>query len=126
MIKGYVDDNLQSKIPLALIDENDQASAIEAVVDSGFSGHLCVSIYALNKIGLKFRRMEKFELGDGKIVEQKVFWGQLVFDGEKKFVTVIVSESHDTLIGAALLANKKLEIDYPNKLVRIRNSRKKK
>jgi clan AA aspartic protease len=126
MINGHVDDNLQPRVPLALIGGNGQASAVEAVVDTGFNGHLCVSVYAMHKIGLKFLRIEKFELGDGKIVKQKVFLGELIFDGQKLIVEVITSKSLDSLIGAALLVNKKLDIDYTKKRVQIKNSRRRK
>jgi hypothetical protein len=68
---------------------------------------------------------EKFELADGRIADRDVFLGQIIFDGQKRLVTVILSGSRDTLIGTFLLADKKLEIDYPKQSVRIRNSRKK-
>ncbi len=126
MIHGYVDQYLQAKIPIAIVGKNHKASTLEAVVDTGFTGDLCISIYERNKIELVFSHTEKFELGDGSQPEQDVFVGQLVFDGQQLGVDVLVSQSRDTLIGAALLVNKKLEIDYTNKTVRIRNSRKKK
>jgi predicted aspartyl protease len=72
MINGYVDENLQPKVPLALIGGNGQASAIEAVADTGFNGYLCISVYGMHKINLKFQRVAKFELGNGKLVKQKV------------------------------------------------------
>ena len=125
MINGHVDENLQPKVPLGLIDRNGQMLPIEAVVDTGFNGHLCISVYEMHQISLKFQRIEKFELGDGKIVKQRVFLGEIVFDEQKLIIDVIISKSRDTLIGAALLANKKLDIDYTNQSVRIRNSKKK-
>jgi uncharacterized protein YxeA len=55
-----------------------------------------------------------------------VFLGELIFDGQKLIVEVITSKSLDALIGAALLVNKKLDIDYTNKRVQIKNSRRRK
>jgi len=126
MIQGHVDADLQAKIPIAVVGKSGKRSTLEAVVDTGFSGDLCISIFAKDKIALAFSHVEKFELGDGSAPDQYVYVGQLIFDEQALGVDVLVSKSRDTLIGAALLANKKFEVDYPNKTVRIRNSRKKK
>ena len=126
MIKGHVDDNLQASVPVALLDRAERRSVLSMIVDTGFNGDLCVSIAEIEKLDLTFSHSQKFELGDGSIVAKDVFWGQVIFDNKKLLVKVLVSDSSDTLIGAALLANKKLEVDYPNKAVRIKNSRKKK
>jgi predicted aspartyl protease len=87
---------------------------------------LCVSIHAIDKIDLTFSHFDEYELGDGSIVEQHMYEGEIIFDKEKMLIDVLVSVSEDTLIGAALLVDKKLEIDYANKRVQIRNSRRKK
>jgi len=126
MIHGYVDKHLQAKILIAIVGKSGKVSTLDAVVDTGFTGNLCISIFEKNKIALDFSHVEKFELGDGSAPDQYVYVGQLVFDGQKLGVDVLVSKSRDTLIGAALLANKKFEVDYPNETVRIWNSRKKK
>jgi clan AA aspartic protease len=126
MIQGYVDKRLQAKIPLVLLDKSNNQSTLDAVVDTGFSGELCVSIHAIDKIDLTFSHFDEYELGDGSIVEQHMYEGEIIFDKEKMLIDVLVSVSEDTLIGAALLVDKKLEIDYANKRVQIRNSRRKK
>lgn len=125
MIKGYVDKYLQAKVPIAVLDKAGHISPLDAVLDTGFNGQLCISINELSKIDLTFLHSEKFELADGRIADRDVFLGQIIFDGQKRLVTVILSGSRDTLIGTFLLADKKLEIDYPKQSVRIRNSRKK-
>jgi len=126
MIQGYVDKYLQARIPIAVVGKNGSVSTLEAVVDTGFNGDLCISIYQREKIELAFSYTQKFELGDGSTPEQDVFVGQMIFDKQKLWVHVLVSESKDTLIGAALLVDKRLDVDYTNKSVRIKNSRKKK
>jgi clan AA aspartic protease len=124
MIRGNVDAHLQAKIPLVLLDKSGNQSTLNAAVDTGFSGELCISIHAIDKIDLTFSHLEEYQLGDGSIVEQHVYEGEIIFDKQKILIDVLVSASKDTLLGASLLANKKLEIDYGNKVVRIRNSKK--
>jgi clan AA aspartic protease len=127
MIKGYVDDNLDAKVPLSILDKNGRASLLDAVVvDTGFNEDLCISIYELEKIHLVLFDSAEFELADGKVVKQKVYHGRVVFDGQNMPVKVIVSASRDTLIGSSLLANKKLDIDYPKRRVLIKPSKPRK
>lgn len=126
MIQGYVDQYLQAKARISILDKSGKISTLEAVVDTGFSGYLSISAYEIHKIDLIFSHSEKFELGDGRRVKQNVYLGQLIFDNQQFLANVLISKSRDTLIGAAVLENKKLEVDYTNKIVRIRNSRKKK
>lgn len=54
MIHGYVDQYLQAKIPIAIVGKNHKTSTLEAVVDTGFTGDLCISIYERNKTELVF------------------------------------------------------------------------
>jgi len=126
MIQGHVDQYRQAKVPTSILGKNGGISTLDAVLDIGFSGHLSISTYEIPKIDLIFSHSEMFELGDGRKVKQKVYLGELIFDNQRFLANVLISKSRDTLIGAAVLANKKLEVDYTNMLVRIRNGRKKK
>lgn len=124
MIQGYVDKQLQAKVPLAVLAASGQQTALDVVVDSGFNGELCLSMHQIKKMALTFSHFEEYELGDGKVVKQDIYRGKIIFDGKPRAVDVLVSQSMDSLIGAALMIEKKLEIDYANENVRIKNSRK--
>jgi len=81
MIQGHVNADLQAKIPIAVVGKSGKRSTLEAVVDTGFSGDLCISIFAKDKIALAFSHVEKFELGDGSAPDQYVYVGQLFLTG---------------------------------------------
>jgi predicted aspartyl protease len=49
MIKGYVDKYLQAKVPIAVLDKAGHISPLDAVLDTGFNGQLCISINELSK-----------------------------------------------------------------------------
>ena len=68
---------------------------------------------------------ELYELANGEVVGQDVFVGHIVFDGRGQEVELIVTASQDTLIGAALLQNYTLTVDYPAQQVRLIRNRKK-
>lgn len=73
MIKGHVDDHLQARIPVVLLDKAERRFTLSTIVDTGFSGDLCVSIAEITKLDLTFSHSQKFELGDGSIVAKDVF-----------------------------------------------------
>jgi len=66
MIKGHVDDNLQARVPAALLDKAERRFTLSTIVDTGFSGDLCVSIAEIEKLDLTFSHSQKFELGVGR------------------------------------------------------------
>lgn len=126
MTRGYVDEKLQAKAPIALLDKNAEQSSLDGVVDTGFVGDLCISIHEVPNMDLTFSHEEKFMLANGEIIKQDVYLGKVIFDKRLVTAKVVVSTSRDTLIGAFLLADKKLDIDYPRRSVVIRSSKPRK
>lgn len=55
-----------------MLDKSANDSLLDAVVDTGFIGDLCISIREIPKIKLTFSHNGKFELGNGAVVTQPV------------------------------------------------------
>jgi clan AA aspartic protease len=125
MIRGRVSPGLESVLEIGLV-QGDSVTIIPAVIDTGFSGMLCLAARYLDQLDFTFQFQERYELANGDIVEQDVFAGRIVFDGREQEVEVIVTASRDTLIGAALLQPYTLTIDYPNQQVRLSKNRRRK
>jgi clan AA aspartic protease len=125
MIRGHVSAGLEPIVDLGLV-QGDTVTVIPAVIDTGFSGMLCLAERYLEQIALGFEFQERYELANGDIVRQDVFAGHIVFAGRTHEVEVITTASQDTLIGAALLQAYTLTIDYPNQAVRLTKSRRRK
>lgn len=123
MIRGRVTEALDPVIELGL-KQGDTITVIPAVIDTGFSGMVCLGERYLEQIALTFRFIERYELANGDVVAQDVFGGRVVFDGQEQGVELIVITSHDTLIGAALLQNYTLTINYPGQQVRLTRNRR--
>jgi clan AA aspartic protease len=113
MIRGRVSPGLEPVIELGLV-QGDTVTTIPAVIDTGFSGMLCLAERYLARMTLLFKFAEQYELANGDLVRQQVFEGRIVWDGREQEVEVIMTASQDTLIGAALLQPYTLTIDYPN------------
>ncbi len=118
MIQGYVTEALDPVIEIEL-KRGGVAESIPAVVDTGFSGHLCLSKRHEDRIELVFHHIERYELANGEVVVMDVFRGTIVFGGRANVVNLILTSSKDTLIGASSLKDGKLSIDYPGRVVKI-------
>jgi len=122
MIKGEVTEALDPVIEIGLKD-GETVSMIEAIVDTGFSGYLCLSEQWVDKLDMSFRFVESYEMANGEIITRDVFRGVIRFDGQEQKVDVILTASDDTLIGASLFKEYQVAIDYPRRHVRMERGR---
>lgn len=118
MIEGYVNEALEPVLEIGL-KQGDSVTTIPAIVDTGFSGGVCLSEEHVEHIEMTFEYAEPYELANGEVIVKDVFRGTIVFDGRAREVDVIFTASQDSLIGASLLKNHKLSISYPERSVRI-------
>ena len=118
MIQGYVNEALEPVIEIGLT-RGDATDSIPTIVDTGFSGHLCLSQRHEEKIEMVFHHVERYELANGEVVAMDVFRGTIVFNGCEQEINLILTASEDTLIGAALLCDYLLTINYPERTVQV-------
>jgi clan AA aspartic protease len=118
MVEGYVNELLEPIVEIGLVQE-DRVTTIPAVVDTGFSGYLCLSEQHIAHLDMTFEFAEAYELANGEVIIRDVFQGSVVFDGWEQEIHLILTASYDTLIGASLLQGYSLNIDYPGQMVRI-------
>jgi clan AA aspartic protease len=118
MIEGYVNEALEPVVEIGL-KRGDAVTTISAIVDTGFSGSLCLAEQHLNQLEMTFEYAESYELANGEVIVKDVFRGSIVLDGREHEVDLILTASQDTLIGASLLKDYKLSIEYPKRIVRI-------
>jgi clan AA aspartic protease len=113
-----VNEDLEPVVEIGL-KAGDAVTVIPAVVDTGFSGYLCLSEQYIDRLEMTFKFVERYELADGAVLVKDVFRGKIVFDGHEQEMDVMLTASEDTLVGASLLQTYKLSIDYPRRTVRI-------
>ncbi len=83
-----------------------------AVIDTGFNGYLSVPKRLLSHSRWQAIGTEKFEIATGAIVEQDIFLGEIVFDGQRSPAYVVATQAQDILIGTKLFKNKLLSINF--------------
>ncbi|MBI3098175.1 MAG: hypothetical protein HYY93_08040 [Planctomycetes bacterium] len=62
-----------------------------------------------------------FELADGRKVEETTYLAEVSFDGKRREIVFHFTDSADSLIGASLLKEKRLDLRYRRRRVTIRD-----
>lgn len=122
MITGYFNEKSYPCIQVAVIGTRGQR-IIEALIDTGCDGDLCLPIQVAIQLGLDLIATQQFELADGSIQNRLVFSGEMELVDIERFVEIILTESKEALIGSGLFRDKTLEIDYLNREVLIKASK---
>ena len=118
MVKGHVNPYGEPFVEIALVLKEGLKN-VDAVVDTGFNGMISVPHSWIAKSDWTFVGYEEYEIATGETVRQKVFLGDLDFDGRPMKAYILASSAKDILIGTKLLGEKTLEIDFPRKSVKI-------
>ena len=118
MIKGYVNEALEPVVEIGL-KRGDDVIPVPAVIDTGFSGQLCLAERHVEHVKMSFEFAEPYELANGEVAVMDVFRATIMFGRRTHVVNLILTSSQDTLIGASLLKGFKLTIDYPGRVVEV-------
>ena len=95
------------------------SATVEAVVDTGFDGAVCLPLDIAVPLGLELAGTEWAEYADGRIERELWFRGTVQFLGETQTVRISLTESEEALAGMALLKGCTLFIDCDTGNVRI-------
>jgi clan AA aspartic protease len=111
MLKGKVNRQGEPRVSLSLLLRQ-RPVRFSAVLDTGFNGYRCVPTHVLARSGWQLIGTETYEVATGALVEQEVYLGEIVFDGEHSMVYAVATNAQDVLIGTKLLRTKVLTIDF--------------
>lgn len=119
LIRGYFDEYDQPCVAMTVRGARREIT-VTAVIDTGFDGFLCLPITVAIELGLELRAAQRVELADGSIKRELVFVGQAGFVGRpSRTVEILLTASVDALVGVEFLADGRLEIDFPRRIVRV-------
>lgn len=119
MLTGRVNRQGEPVISIQLILRNRPARFI-AVIDTGFNGYLSV----LRRLPIRSKWLaigtEKLEIATGVLVEQEIYLGEVIFDGQQSPVYIVSTEAQDILIGTKRLRGKTLVVNFQSSQVTVR------
>ncbi len=110
MISGIVTDG-HATVTLIFLLFNGSTLPIEFVVDTGFTGHLCLPSEAVSLLRLPFIYDLPANLADNSEVLLPVHEAVIIWDGEEREVNVIAT-GRRPLLGTALLNDQELVIQF--------------
>lgn len=110
MIEGAVNENLEVTVRLNLHSISGETQDIEAIVDTGFTGHLTLPIDLIEHLALSWLSRGHALLADGSLHVFDVYIGTLTWNGQARTVEVDEAET-DPLVGMRLLRDHNLSVD---------------
>jgi len=117
-IDGFLDEELQPKISLVTRGRRKAAHTV-FVIDTGFSGDICLPVGLAIELGLELLGRDIVEFADGTIKRELTFAGWVDWYDARREVQVMLTDSEEALIGSGMLKDQKLTIDYPSRSVTI-------
>lgn len=109
MIIGFVTPGLRALLRLHVIGQSG-SEEVEAVVDTGFSGFLCLPPEIISRLGLLLVQSESVVLADGSQVELQTFEASVLWNAKERDV-IIYEAAGDALLGMALLQGHALHVE---------------
>ena len=102
MISGTVFPNRQALIAVALLDAAGQFQSFDFVLDTGFDGNLSLPRQTLQRLAVIPRGGQPVELADGSRTTFPTWRATILWDGERRMLTIMESEG-EPLLGMNLL-----------------------
>ncbi len=110
MISGIVTDR-HATVALTFLLSNNSSIPIEFVIDTGFTGELCLPLEAVALMGLTFRHDTPANLADNSEVLLPVYEAIILWDSEEREILVLAT-GRRPLMGTALLDEQELVIQF--------------
>jgi clan AA aspartic protease len=110
MMNGIVNQNCEATIRLVVSNQSKQRRAIDAVIDTGFTGFLTLPLIVINSLNLRLYSREEGTLGDGSTCIFDVYSGLVIWDGEYRYIDVNAAET-EPLVGMSLLYGYRIQLD---------------
>lgn len=113
--KGKINDNLQPIIELELAN----GSKIECLLDTGFNATLILPRLFVEENSMLLVGQDFLIAAEDQYLEIETALAEVNWLGDKFSIKLFISETGDALIGAEMLIDTILEIDYINSTVKI-------
>jgi clan AA aspartic protease len=111
MITGQVTAQLAPTMVVHVEDDNGQPLAINAEIDTGFSGYLGMPSAMISLLALTWITDRPFELADGTVIRLDVYAGTVVWDGQPRRGE-IQAVGRNPIVGVKMLAAHEVRIRF--------------
>jgi predicted aspartyl protease len=117
-LRGNVDEHGHCWVLVTIVGLRQEVS-VEAILDTGFNGWVCLPMRLAVQLGLELCGFQTVELADGTQKEELVFSGEVIFGNRRDEVDISLTSGGDALVGIGLLANSVTTIDLVGQTLEI-------
>jgi len=110
MITGRVTPDREAVIGIEVAGPSDRSHRIEAVIDTGYNGHLTLPSQLIGTLHLAFAGHRRGMLADGSDLLLDVYLATVIWHGKPREVLVSQAEGA-ALVGMSLLRGSRLKMD---------------
>jgi len=109
--------------PVVVLQALPTKCKLSVIVDTGFTGELCLPPRVMKDLAFERLWRESFVLADGRIVRTDVYKGQIQWFDRIRSVEVVALENPRGLAGTALLQDCRLTVGFRRRRVVIAKER---
>ena len=109
MVRGVLNDRLQSMVVIEISNGDGRFQPVEALLDTGFSGDLTLPTGAIARLGLEHEGETPMILADGQEIDVTVYRAFAQWHGRVRTIHIIAADGQP-LLGMTLLAGCKITI----------------
>lgn len=113
MISGWVNAYREAIVHIPVRSHEGREQPIEAVIDTGFNGHLTLPPHLIESFGLPFLRNGRAVLGDGSSVTFNIHEAVILWNGQPRRIPVDAADT-EPLLGMGLLDGHELNVQVMN------------
>jgi len=117
-IEGRIDELLSPRLKVKVAGLKGTID-LEAIVDTGFNGDLCIPTTLAVQIGLILEYVHDVELADGSRKRVPVYSCNIELNDLKRRAEVILTDGTDALIGANMLKSSTMTINYKTRKITV-------
>jgi len=117
-IEGRIDELLSPRLKVKVAGLKGTID-LEAIVDTGFNGDLCIPTTLAVQIGLILEYVHDVELADGSRKRVPVYSCNIELNDLKRRAEVILTDGTDALIGANMLKSSSMTINYETRKITV-------
>jgi clan AA aspartic protease len=117
-IEGRIDELLSPRLKVKVAGLKGTID-MEAIVDTGFNGDLCMPTTLAVQIGLILEYVHDVELADGSRKRVPVYSCNIELNDLKRRAEVILTDGTDALIGANMLKSSTMTINYKTRKITV-------
>jgi len=120
-VEGYIDDAGTPRIKVEITGRRAKVG-VDAILDTGFNGELCVPIPIAIQLGLDLIGESLVTYADGRVETQLLFAGRAKMGEAERDVEITLTRGEETILGTSLLIEVKVLLDFKQRKLKIEES----